>query len=260
MDTSTSGGGAELPAASRPVVSTDLPRPGMFERLVKRVFLRSAEVTAVEDVARQYRIIEIGGDMLKDLAWTPGQQIQIGVGPKLAHRTYTPMDLDGRTGRLRLLVYLHSEAPGCNFVRAGRVGQPCELMGPKRSLELAAEDEPPILFGDETCIGLAKAYRDADGGAAARVVLEVADLTQIRSILAGLNIGDALLIERRPDGSHLREAAQAVLAASAQRTRIVLAGRAPSIQAVKATLKAALIDQRRVKTKAYWAPGKVGLD
>jgi ferric-chelate reductase (NADPH) len=133
-------------------------------------------------------------------------------------------------------------------------------MSPKRSLELAADDGSPLVFGDETCFGLARSYRGAPGGATARFVFEVGDAVHTRLVLTRLGIDDAVLIARRANGGHLHEAGEAVLAGADRHKRIVLAGKAPSIQLLKAFLKAASLDQRRVKAKAYWAPDKTGLD
>lgn len=247
-------------SASEPTASSAMFESSVFERLVKRVFLRNVEITGVEDVSETYRLVEIGGEALKGLSWRPGNQIQIGVGPKFANRAYTPIDWDTATGRLRFLAYLHSDTPGCNWLRSALPGQPCDILGPKRSLELAPNDGAPLLFGDETCLGLARAFRGGLQGAAARFIFEVGNVVAARAVLARLDIGDALLVERLPDGSHLHEAARVVLAASERHESIVLAGKAQSIQAVKSALKTAGIDQRRVKAKAYWAPGKVGMD
>jgi hypothetical protein len=48
------------------------------------------------------------------------------------------------------------------------------------------------------------------------------------------------------------------LAARTPRASIVLTGRAPAIQQLRAALKARSLSTH--KTKAYWAPGKRGLD
>ncbi|CUS43889.1 hypothetical protein MGWOODY_Smn725 [hydrothermal vent metagenome] len=40
----------------------------------------------------------------------------------------------------------------------------------------------------------------------------------------------------------------------------MLTGRAPAIRRIVTVLKAAGVSSSRLRTKAYWAPGKVGLD
>jgi hypothetical protein len=67
-------------------------RPGIIERLVKAVFLHSAAVIGIDDVAKDYRLVEIGGEALKGLTWVPGQQVQIGAGRKMTNRAYTPIE------------------------------------------------------------------------------------------------------------------------------------------------------------------------
>jgi NADPH-dependent ferric siderophore reductase len=41
---------------------------------------------------------------------------------------------------------------------------------------------------------------------------------------------------------------------------VVLTGRALAVQQLRQHLKTLNIDRSRVMTKAYWAPGKMGLD
>lgn len=47
---------------------------------------------------------------------------------------------------------------------------------------------------------------------------------------------------------------------AAKGAQLVLTGKASSIQRVSRALKAAGVASSRMRTKAYWAPGKTGLD
>jgi NADPH-dependent ferric siderophore reductase len=68
------------------------------------------------------------------------------------------------------------------------------------------------------------------------------------------------LIERVADDAQLAVAEAEVLPLAASGAHFVLTGKASSIQRVSRALKAAGVASSRVKAKAYWAPGKTGLD
>jgi hypothetical protein len=65
---------------------------------------------------------------------------------------------------------------------------------------------------------------------------------------------------RRADDTHLPEVEQRLADALARtpRASLVLTGRAPAIQRLRTGLKARSLSAH--KSKAYWAPGKRGLD
>jgi ferric-chelate reductase (NADPH) len=98
--------------------TTSPQRAGRIELALQKIFTRSAQVLEVEDVGGSFRLVTLGGDALRDAAWTPGDKIQVMLGGWV-QRTYTPIDWDGELGRMRLLVYLHGDAPGTQWVAAG---------------------------------------------------------------------------------------------------------------------------------------------
>lgn len=117
-----------------------------------------------------------------------------------------------------------------------------------------------MLFGDETSFGLAAALRECPPGAGAIHVFEASDVAESRPVLEAIGLGQATLIERIADDAHLAAAEAEVLRLAASGAHFVLTGKASSIQRVSRALKADRIVSSRVKTKAYWAPGKTGLD
>jgi NADPH-dependent ferric siderophore reductase len=117
-----------------------------------------------------------------------------------------------------------------------------------------------VLFGDETSFGLAAALRECPPGAGAIHVFEASDVAESRPVLEAIGLGQATLIERIADDAHLAAAEAEVLRLAASGAHFVLTGKASSIQRVSRALKADRIVSSRVKTKAYWAPGKTGLD
>jgi hypothetical protein len=110
------------------------PRAGLIESAIQTLFARSAVVVDVEPVGPAFRIVTLEGEALKNVAWTPGDKIQIQLGGWV-QRTYTPMDWDAVGGRTRLLVYLNGDAGAF----AGRRGHHSDRQG-----RVHPASEPPV--------------------------------------------------------------------------------------------------------------------
>lgn len=60
--------------------------------MITSLFLKRATVAAVEDVVPCFRLVTLEGLALRDVVWTPGHKLQIGMGSTFVARTYTPID------------------------------------------------------------------------------------------------------------------------------------------------------------------------
>jgi NADPH-dependent ferric siderophore reductase len=143
-------------------------------------------------------------------------------------------------------------------IRVG--GDACQFFGPRHSLDLSGLGSPVVLFGDETSFGLAAALRDSPQGAGAVHVFEASDVAESRPALEAIGLGQATLIERVADDAQLAAAEAEALRLGANGAHFVLTGKASSIQRISRALQAVGVGSSRVKAKAYWAPGKIGLD
>lgn len=231
-----------------------------FEAALYKLFTRQGEVAAVEPIGDAFRRITITGEALRDVAWVPGQKLQVALGG-WTQRTYTPMSWDAKTGSTEILAHLNGDHPGAQWARAIEVGTPCTFLGPRDSLDLEALDRPALLFGDETSIGLVHALRHTRAATHdVTVVLEVGNATQAREVLDRLAITHAITIVRTSDDAHLAEIESLITprVADGRIANAVLSGKSTSIARLHRLLKRDL--GRRVKTRAYWAPGKKGLD
>jgi ferric-chelate reductase (NADPH) len=235
---------------------------GPLESTVARWFTRSARVSEARAVADNFRLITLEGEGLQGAAWVPGQKVQLLLGGWV-QRTYTPLAWNAASGSLQLLAYAHGEFPGSDWVRQLEVGQPCSVFGPRGSLDLTALTRPGLLFGDETSFGLAHALRFTPSGTdGVEIVLEVSSREAARSALEAVGVERAHLVERRPDDAHLAEV-EALIARSSEEHATkgwVLSGKAPSIQALSKLLRRLGAARSHIQSKAYWAPGKAGLD
>jgi ferric-chelate reductase (NADPH) len=222
--------------------------------------MRPARVATVETLSLHFRLVDLEGEALRNVNWTPGQKVQVAMGSGMSARTYTPMSWDADSGRTRMLTFAHGDGPGSRWSSALREGDTCQFFGPRRSLDLSGLEAPVVVFGDETSFGLAVALRDSPHAGGAMHVFEASDVAESRQVAQAIGLGQATLIERIADDAHLAAVEAEVLRLAASGAHFVLTGKASSIQRVSCALKAAGVVSSRVKTKAYWAPGKVGLD
>ncbi|SFM95187.1 NADPH-dependent ferric siderophore reductase, contains FAD-binding and SIP domains [Bradyrhizobium sp. Rc3b] len=233
---------------------------GRLTRMLLRWLMRPAHVAGVRTLSPHFRLVELEGEALENVAWTAGDKIQVAMGSGLSARTYTPMSWDAGNGRTRLLAFAHGDGPGSRWASGLRAGNACQFFGPRRSFDLADLGAPIVLFGDETSFGLAAALRDSLQAGGALHLFEAADVAESRLVLDSIGLGQARLIARSADDTHLATAESELLRLAANGAQFVLTGKAPSIQRVGRALKAAGVASSRIRAKAYWAPGKTGLD
>lgn len=234
-------------------------RAGLIESTVLKLFTREAKVVHVEDVGSAFRIVTLGGSALRNIAWSPGDKIQVLLG-RWVQRTYTPMDWDVESGHTRILIHLHSGGPGEQWARTVRAGDECNIFGPRASLDVGGARGEIVVFGDEASIGLIQAICGQCSDRTVRSLLEVSAAADAREALARLGMGDVELFQRTEDDSHLEDVQRRLLVLAAAATTVVLTGKASSIQRLRRALKASDISVSKVLAKPYWAPGRAGLD
>lgn len=227
---------------------------GVVSRLLTRLLFRQAEIVENRELASGLHLLTLEGPALRDLAWMPGDKIQVKLGSGMSTRTYTPIDWEAQQGRTRFIAHALTTGPGSLWVRNARPGEPVRLFGPRKSLDLSRLDtQTRVLVGDETAIGLAAAWHPT------HTVFEVGDRTAAQSVTDRLDL-PATLIARQQDDGHLETLADILFRLPGRDTGFVLAGRARTIQHLLKALRKNGVSTDRILTKAYWAEGKVGLD
>lgn len=243
------------------LVSQEASASGGLSRFLIRLIMKRATVTANEALGDRFRLVTLEGPGLRDVAWTPGQKIQIAMGSAFAARTYTPLTWNAVEGRTCILGYAHGVGPGNDWLRAAVPGSSCDIFGPRASLDMARPGGPLAIFGDETSFGLAYALGQRAGAAeAVTAVFEVGDIETSRSVAAQLHLQGCTLISRRAEDAHLPEFESKLPGLADAGATFVLTGKAGSIQRVRRILKTLLVPLKRIRTKAHWTPGKTGLD
>lgn len=245
---------------SSPLQTSDTSLSGRLGKALRNLLMKSARVTAAEAVAERFRLITLESHAFKDVAWMPGQKIQIAMGSAFIARTFTPMEWDAAEGRTRILAYAHGNGPGSDWIRRVGVGDECDVFGPRPSLKVGNGSKSIAVVGDETSIGLAYSLLHEEPTRSVRCLLEVNDIQSARQVATQLGLADAALVRRMNDDSHCQEIETKLRSFAAADTAFVLTGRAPFIQRLRRALKDAGVSSSRLVTKPHWAPGRTGLD
>jgi NADPH-dependent ferric siderophore reductase len=218
---------------------------------------RTGKVTRLTQLSPRYLSVRVEGEGLRGASYEPGDKVQAYI-EDVGMRTYSPIDWDAAKGAFELVVFLHgASTPGVTWARGLGEGTTVSVLGPRRSLR-ATRAAPIVLFGDETSVGVVRALGLTSPGSL-RVVLEATDAPETSSVLHDAGIR-AEVVARAAGDAHVAAVVSALtreLQASPG-AELLLTGAAPSIQAVQRALKAQQI--RPSATRAYWSPGKVGLD
>lgn len=198
----------------------------------------------------------------KGQSWVPAQKVQFHLG-NLMTRTYTPTSWDQVAGSARFLFFLQGNGPGSEWAASLKKGDPCQLIGPRGSLDFAEIEGPSVFFGDETSIGAAQALAlSSNGSRQNHYVFEVSSLVESEEVLRCVGLSNTTLVQRLPSDTHLEEVEQ-LLSSAASRLGLpqwIFTGKAQSIQTLRKLLRDRRVLFSKLKAKACWAEGKAGLD
>jgi NADPH-dependent ferric siderophore reductase len=220
---------------------------GKFLRFGSALLSR-ANVVACADVGADFRRITMRG---KAARVAPGTKVQLLL-PTDDVRTYSPI-ASREAGEFVLLAWKHAGGPGARWVAEVAVGSEVHFAGPQPSLALPKG--PVVIVGDETSVGVAASY-EAERPGQVQAILQAQRPEELRSAAESVGLRPAH-VAARDDASGLVEAVVAAHARAPQAT-LGLTGGSELVVAVRDALRARGI--RNVKTKAYWIPGRTGLD
>lgn len=234
--------------------------PGRLSKALIGLMMKHAIVAACEDLGGGFRLLTLEGAALKGVMWTAGQKVQVAMGSAFVARTYTPIEWNAAAGRCCILGYLHGDGPGSSWLRALSPGDECDFFGPRASLDVSGTTGPLAVFGDETSVGLAYAltYQDPERPVACQ--FEVDDVAGCEKVIAQIGLSAATLVARRGGDAHFEEMEAALTRFASTGATFVLTGKASTVQRLRQRLKQSDVPAERIVTKAYWAPGKRGLD
>jgi NADPH-dependent ferric siderophore reductase len=234
--------------------------PGRLSKALQRLLMKRATVVAAEAMADRFHLITLEGADLKDIAWKPGQKVQVAMGGAFVTRTYTPIAWNAAEGRACILGYAHGPGPGSAWLQSVKPGDGCQFFGPRSSLNVGPTAGPLLLFGDETSFGLAYALAQQDSRRSITCHFEVDDLTSANDVIAQLEIPDVTLHIRKGSEDHLGALDAVIDRSTRTGGTFVITGRARAVQHLRQNMRRQMVPASRVHTKAYWAAGKKGLD
>ena len=225
-------------------------------------FLAQARVDAVDVISDQFRLITLSSEKFTDATMQPGAKVRLNAG-NWEMRAYTPLSLDAMAGRVQILAYLHGEGPGSLWARSAGSGDVTHLMGLQESLDLMGLSRPAVFFGDETSLAAAKTLQShLAPNHATRFIFEISSAGEAQTAADRLELGDAQYYVRQADDAHIPLATEAIRHAlgSLATSHLVLTGNGRSIQAIRASLRTGYSGAIDYRVKAYWTPGKTGLE
>jgi NADPH-dependent ferric siderophore reductase len=209
--------------------------------------LRRASVVACSDVGSGFRHITLRSDAPRP---GPGAKVQLLL-PSDDVRTYTP--IAGEDGALVLLAWRHAGGPGARWISQVEVGSELPFAGPQRSLDLPQGDI--VIVGDETSVGVAASYA-ADRAGQVHAILQGGSPDELRAAAESVGL-QPTHVAARGDTNGVVDAIVAAHARAPHAT-VGLTGGSELIVAVRDALRSRGI--HNIKTKAYWIPGRTGLD
>ncbi|NUP08679.1 MAG: siderophore-interacting protein [Polyangiaceae bacterium] len=216
-------------------------------------------VESAIDIAERFRHITVTSPTLRSCGTGDKVQLLVPGGT----RTYSPFSFDAARRALSFVVYVHGTTPGAAWGAGAKPGDVVRGFGPNSSLPLASMNGPIVLVGDETSFGVARSLLDHRGkDPQVDLIFEVTQRASSIEALRALDLATDGLVERREGDAHLLQVEERLRAAldGLGGAHLVLTGRAGTIQALRAALKSKTVAYAGQKNKAYWAPGKRGLD
>jgi ferric-chelate reductase (NADPH) len=228
--------------------------------LASNALLRTTRVTNVVQLNPEFVRVELQADAFRGATWTPGTKLQLR--PRrgtLLFRTYTPISWHREVGATELIAFTHGEGPAADWFRQVKVDDGCEVFGPRKSIELTRLAVPVVFVGDESSVGLACALRTLTSQVS--YVFEAADPDGLRKVLSDLQFADHFdVVTKTPDRSELLGHARRAADAWGAAFELVVTGDAGTVHTLRRDSRQWQQTPRRVVGKAYWAPGRTGLD
>lgn len=231
--------------------------PAFVGKHLAPLFAKKTHVSLVEDIAPKLRLVRFEGDDLKGVRFTPGQKVEFPVS-HTAFRHYTPTRFDSARGLFEVLFYLHGSGPGSAWAAQLKAGDEALVLGPDSRFGLD-DGEKHVLLGDETSIGLFGALSQSCGpNASVTGAVEVEPGAERWLELVGL---PHLAAAPRSPGARRGEALREWVKNSPNPdATYYLVGHAGSILLTrKWLLEHGGVSAKRIKAKAYWADGRVGM-
>ncbi|RXK81946.1 FAD-binding oxidoreductase [Filimonas effusa] len=199
--------------------------------------------------------IRLEGD-LNGLDFQLGYAIFIRVSDT-EYRNYTASFADVKNGILELLVFLHSDAPGCRFIKKLHAGDKVRIGMPRGIKQYNAAIQRQVFFGDETSLALACSFYSflKKNDHIFRFYFELDASSEDLPRLLGL---ENFIIFSKENLKRELPALPFFLQPEWLDANFILTGNVQSVQTCKKLLKKNNV-RGRIFAQGYWMEGKTGL-
>src|SRR5581483_414813 len=155
-----------------------------------------------------FRLVDILAEGCRGAKWQPGAKLKIELGDGMK-RTYTPIAINAKSGRVRILAYIPGQSPASQWAATVAVGDHTSTSAPRSSLDLNELSPAAVFFGDETSFGAAKTLQLHLGSDfSACCVFEIRQPQEVEAVVERLELANVTLVQIRDDRSRLGEIAR----------------------------------------------------
>ncbi len=216
------------------------------------------KVIDVNYITQTIKKIRLGGDLSKMKFLTGGASV-IRVSDT-EYRNYTIASCDLSANHLDLIVHIHGNGPGSQYMNSLRSGDSLYISSPRGRVMYDRYVKRQFLFGDETSLGLAYTlqYNFKRNEQSFHFCFELERENQLAPQLLGLENCTIFL----KDGSFANESwikyLPVLKIAEWANANFILTGNAKSVQAFRNTLNTHAV-KGKVFAQGYWLEGKKGL-
>ncbi|WP_066366566.1 siderophore-interacting protein [Herbidospora mongoliensis] len=219
--------------------------------LASGAFLTQAVVTRRTALSEHFVRVDLQSEKFRSASYTPGSKVQLRTDRgTMTMRTYTPFAWNAAEGTTSLVAYRHGTGPAARWIDRVAPGDPCDLMGPRRSLDLTSTAAQVVFIGDESSVGLAAALHEARPEGVT-YVLEADVPAEYTEVLAGLGVTATVV----PKNSH-----DLLTVPGSGVYDLVVTGDAATVGPIRRAARDWTPGPAKTLGKAYWAEGRTGLD
>jgi ferric-chelate reductase (NADPH) len=98
----------------------------------KKKKMLPAKIEEAEWVGDRFRLVHILAKGCRGVKWWPGAKLKIEIGEDNT-RTYTPITIEPKSGRVRILMYTHGQSPASQWASAIAAGDKTYCSVPRPS-------------------------------------------------------------------------------------------------------------------------------
>jgi NADPH-dependent ferric siderophore reductase len=218
---------------------------GKLVRWLGGALLKRATIAEARDVGTFRRLL-LRGDVGP---FTAGAKLQVLLASDDV-RTYTPIATEEG---MVLLGWKSAGGPGARWMASAATGEEVRFLGPQRSLELASG--PVLLVGDETSVAVAAAFARERAGRVHAVFATDAE-PELRAAAASVGLERFDVVAREDAAGASARVAE--LHAEQPAATLALTGGSELVVRVRDALRTRGLTH--AKAKAYWIPGRAGVD